>query len=160
MSGECAAAGGRVRRPQRRPTCGVTFRSHPVSGVSPAYLRCFRRTQWAVGKVGECLGVISRLVSLDFDQRSAQETVAMPRRVNASKSAFSKNSSSSKSLQHSVLRRGWGSPRRPPPRRTTLLARGEVSCAWLDLSRPQVTALSALWTRWGKCVSARRASLT
>ena len=90
MSGECAAAGGRVRRPRGRPTCGVTFRSHPVSGVSPAYLRCFRRTQWAVGKVGECLGVISRLVSLDFDQRSAQETVAMPR-VNALKSDFSKS---------------------------------------------------------------------
>ena len=40
--------------------------------------------------MGECLGVISRLVSLDFDQRSAQETVAMPR-VNAWKSDFSKS---------------------------------------------------------------------
>ena len=77
MSGECAAAGGRVRRPQRRPTCGVTSRSHPVSGVSPAYLRCFRRTQWAVSKVGECLGVVSRLVGLDSHQRWPQETVAM-----------------------------------------------------------------------------------
>ena len=66
------------------------FRSHPVSGVSPAYLRRFRRTQWAVGKVGECLGVVSRLVGLDLDQRWPQETVAMPR-VNAVKSDFSKS---------------------------------------------------------------------
>ena len=39
---------------------------------------------WAVSKVGECLGVVSRLVSLDLDQRWPQETVAMPR-VNAVK---------------------------------------------------------------------------
>ena len=42
------------------------------------------------GEVGECLGVVSGMVSLDFDQRSAQETVAMPR-VNAVKSDFSKS---------------------------------------------------------------------
>ena len=115
MSGECAAAGGRVRRPQRRPTCGVTFRSHPVSGVSPAYLRCFRRTQWAVGKVGECLGVISRLVSLDFDQRSAQETVAMPR-VNALKSDFSSHSVHGERPHYSTERE-WNtySQSSPPP---------------------------------------------
>ena len=87
MSGECAAAGGRVRRPQRRPTCGVTPFRASLTGVLEVLQT---DAAWAVSKVGECLGVVSRLVGLDLDQRWPQETVAMPR-VNAVKSDFSKS---------------------------------------------------------------------
>ena len=81
---------------------------------------------WAVGKVGECLGVISRLVSLDFDQRSAQETVAMPQtivervgevfRVNALKSDFSSHSVHGERPHYSTERE-WNtySQSSPPP---------------------------------------------